>query len=442
MIAEGDQRVMNFVRDFIPEGQRRRSVVSSLATGGQERLAGIIEGLSDLDVVMESFVGTLNELASFARGGNLRKQSAFSQSRVPFGKLAKHDLLIDIGSANTAVYECGHGLVLREPSVLTFETKGGHKHLVAVGENATLLDDSLSSPFETVRPMRYGAVRDFDAAKQMVRYFVSKARERSEGRKRKVLVSMPYASSLAERRAILDGVMSGGAFQAGLIAEPIAAAIGAGMPVTEPVGSMIVNIGSASTEVSVLTLGDLVYAKTIRAGGGWMDEAISRYVLKRHNILIDQVAAEWVKTEIGSARMPDDGHGATATVHGRNLADGAPREFQVSQVEIVEAVGETVDKIIGAVINALEDTPPDLAKDVVDRGVMLTGGGALLNGLDSVIADGIGLRVSIASNPEGSTFGLAEAMKGSRKMQKFIQSSIVDFSPNFTDYNDLGEQPR
>jgi rod shape-determining protein MreB len=214
-----------------------------------------------------------------------------------------------------------------------------------------------------------------------------------------VLVCVPHGATPVEKRAIRESVMAAGARKAGLISEPIAAAIGAGMPIAEPTGNMVVDIGGGTTEVAVLSLGDVVYARSVRVGGDRMDEAIVSYLRRQHNLLIGEATAERVKTEIGTARMPDDGVGARVEVRGRDLLNGVPKEIEISQAQIAEALAETVQTIVEAVMVALEQTPPDLAADIVDRGVMLTGGGALLGDLDLALREQTGLAITVAEDP-------------------------------------------
>jgi rod shape-determining protein MreB len=207
---------------------------------------------------------------------------------------------------------------------------------------------------------------------------------------------VPHGATPVEKRAIRESVLSAGARKAGLIAEPIAAAIGAGMPITDPTGSMVVDIGGGTTEVAVLSLGDIVYARSVRVGGDRMDEGIISYLRRQHNLLVGEATSERIKTQIGTARMPEDGRGASMDIRGRDLLNGVPKETEVTQAQVAEALSEPVQQICEAVMTALESTPPDLAADIVDRGVMLTGGGALLGDLDLALREQTGLAISIA----------------------------------------------
>jgi rod shape-determining protein MreB len=250
---------------------------------------------------------------------------------------------------------------------------------------------------QAIRPMREGVIADFDVAEEMIKYFIRKVHRRGFAKPR-VLVCVPHGATPVEKRAIRESVLSAGARRAGLIPEPIAAAIGAGMPITDPTGNMVVDIGGGTTEVAVLSLGDIVYARSVRVGGDRMDEAIISYLRRQHNLLVGESTAERIKTSIGTARMPDDGRGARMEVRGRDLLNGVPKEMEITQGQVAEALNETVQTIVEAVMTALEQTPPDLAADIVDRGVMLTGGGALLGDLDLALREQTGLAISVADD--------------------------------------------
>ncbi|PJN96592.1 rod shape-determining protein [Amaricoccus sp. HAR-UPW-R2A-40] len=316
-----------------------------------------------------------------------------------FGRWFSSDMAIDLGTANTLVYVRGKGIVLNEPSVVAYHLKDGKKRVLAVGEEAKLMLGRTPGSIQAIRPMRDGVIADFDVAEEMIKHFINKVHRRGGWSKPKIICCVPHGATPVEKRAIRDSMMAAGARQAGLIAEPIAAAIGAGMPITEATGNMVVDIGGGTTEVAVLSLGDVVYARSVRVGGDRMDEAIINYLRRHHNLLIGEATAERIKTEIGTARMPDDGYGARMEVRGRDLLNGVPKEMEITQGQIAEALGETVQTIVEAVITALEQTPPDLAADIVDRGVMLTGGGALLGDIDAALRENTGLAISIAEEP-------------------------------------------
>ena len=232
---------------------------------------------------------------------------------------------------------------------------------------------------------------------------------------------MPHGATPVEKKAIRESVLAAGARKAGLIAEPIAAAIGAGLPITEPTGSMVVDIGGGTTEVAVLSLGDIVYARSVRVGGDRMDEAIISYLRRQHNLLVGEATAERIKTSIGSARMPEDGRGQAMEIRGRDLLTGVPKETEVTQAQVAEALAEPVQQICEAVMTALEATPPDLAADIVDRGVMLTGGGALLGDLDLALREQTGLAITVADDALNCVaLGTGKSLEFERRLQHVI----------------------
>ncbi|SET32407.1 rod shape-determining protein [Oceanicella actignis] len=309
------------------------------------------------------------------------------------------DMAIDLGTANTLVYVKGRGIVLNEPSVVAFAVKDGKKEVLAVGEEAKMMLGRTPGSIQAIRPMRDGVIADFDVAEEMIKHFIRKVNRRGSWAAPKIVVCVPYGATPVEERAIRESVMAAGARKAALIAEPIAAAIGAGMPISEATGSMVVDIGGGTTEVAVLSLGDIVYARSVRVGGDKMDEAIISYLRRSQNILIGEATAERIKTAIGTARMPADGRGQSMDIRGRDLMNGIPKEIEVTQGQIAEALAEPVQAIKEAVMSALEATPPDLAADIVDRGVMLTGGGALLGDLDLALREQTGLAITVAEDP-------------------------------------------
>ncbi len=308
------------------------------------------------------------------------------------------DMAIDLGTANTLVYVKGRGIILNEPSVVAYHIRDGKKQVLAVGEDAKLMLGRTPGSIEAIRPMRDGVIADFDVAEEMIKHFIRKVHRRGSFAKPKIVVCVPHGATPVEKRAIRESVLSAGARKAGLIAEPIAAAIGAGMPITDPTGSMVVDIGGGTTEVAVLSLADIVYARSVRVGGDRMDEAIISYLRRQQNLLIGEATAERIKTTIGTALMPKDGRGSHSDIRGRDLLNGVPKETQITQAQVTEALAETVQQICEAVMTALESTPPDLAADIVDRGVMLTGGGALLGDLDLALREQTGLAISVADD--------------------------------------------
>jgi len=250
-----------------------------------------------------------------------------------------------------------------------------------------------------IRPLRDGVIADFEVAEEMIKYFIRKVHNRRSFASPLVIVCVPSGSTAVERRAIQESAESAGARKVFLIEEPMAAAIGAGLPVTEPTGSMVVDIGGGTTEVAVLSLGGIVYARSVRVGGDKMDEAIIAYIRRNHNLLVGEGSAARIKEDIGSACAPEDGEGQTMEIKGRDLMNGVPKELVISQREIAESLAEPVGAIIEAVKVALEHTAPELAADIVDKGIVLTGGGALLGNLDLVLRHDTGLPVSIADDP-------------------------------------------
>jgi rod shape-determining protein MreB len=338
------------------------------------------------------------------------------------GSLFSSDMAIDLGTANTLVYIKGRGIVLSEPSVVAYHVKDGVKKVLAVGEDAKLMLGRTPGSIEAIRPMREGVIADFDVAEEMIKYFIRKVAGRSSFfGKPKIIVCVPHGATPVEKRAIRTSVLSAGAKRAGLIAEPIAAAIGAGMPITDPTGNMVVDIGGGTTEVAVLSLGDIVYARSVRVGGDRMDEAIISYLRRQHNLLVGEATAERIKTTIGTARMPDDGRGQSMMIRGRDLLNGVPKETEISQAQIAEALAEPVQQICEAVMTALEATPPDLAADIVDRGVMLTGGGALLGELDLALREQTGLAISVADESLNCVaLGTGKALEYERQLRHVI----------------------
>lgn len=315
-------------------------------------------------------------------------------------KFMSHDLAIDLGTANTVVYLRGRGVVLNEPSVVAVETLNGIKKVKAVGDDAKLMMGKTPGSIEAIRPLRDGVIADIDVAEEMIKHFIRKVHG---GRRRvfgvQIVICVPSGSTSVERRAIRDAASNAGASQVMLIEEPMAAAIGADMPVTEPIGSMVVDIGGGTTEVAVLSLRGLAYSTSVRVGGDKMDEAIVSYVRRNHNLLIGEATAERIKQEVGVAKPPSDGIGRTIHIKGRDLVNGVPKEIQINQGQIAEALSEPVGTIVEGVRIALENTAPELAADIVDQGIVLTGGGALLEGIDEVLRDETGLPVTVAEDP-------------------------------------------
>jgi rod shape-determining protein MreB and related proteins len=314
-----------------------------------------------------------------------------------FLRSSSQDLAIDLGTVNTVVYVKGRGVVLNEPSVVALETRDGVRRVKVVGNDAKLMMGKTPGNIEAIRPLRDGVIADIDVAEQMIKHFIDKALGGLTRfpRRHDIAVCVPSGATSVERRAIRDAATNAGGSRIYLIEEPMAAAIGAGMPVTQPIGGMVVDIGGGTTEVAVLSLGGLAYSNSVRVGGDRLDDAIASSIRRKHNLMIGEVTAERVKQTIGLARKPD-GPGATMLVRGRDLVTGRPAEIAITQVEIAEAIAEQINQIVGAVRVALERTPPELAADIVDHGIVLTGGGALLGDIDRVLAEATGLPVTVA----------------------------------------------
>ena len=309
------------------------------------------------------------------------------------------DMAIDLGTANTVVYVKGRGIVLNEPSVVAIASVKGKRQVLAVGEEAKLMVGRTPGNIQAIRPLRDGVITDFEVTEEMIKHFIRKVRNRRSFGTPQIVVGVPSGSTAVERRAIQESAESTGARRVFLIEEPMAAAIGAGLPVTEPTGSMVVDVGGGTTEVAVLSLGGIDYCRSVRVGGDKMDEAIIAYIRRNHNLLVGESSAEWIKKEIGSACMPENGEGRVIEVRGRDLRNGVPKEIVISERQISESLANSVGSIIEAVNLALEHTVAEIAAGIVDKGIMLTGGGALLSDLDLVLRHATGLPVSIADEP-------------------------------------------
>jgi rod shape-determining protein MreB len=309
------------------------------------------------------------------------------------------NVAIDLGTANTLVYAQNQGIVLNEPSVVAIAEHRGKKHVLAVGNEAKLMVGRTPGNIQAIRPLREGVIADFEVAEEMIKYFIQRVHKRRKFISPQVIICVPSGSTAVERRAIQESAESAGARKVFLIEEPMAAAIGAGLPVTDPQGSMVVDIGGGTTEVAVISLGGIVHARSVRIGGDSMDEAIVAYIRRHHNLLIGESTAERIKKTIGSAIKPEKGAGKTMSIKGRDLVNGIPKEIIIDERQIAESLAEPVGGIVDAVHITLEHTPPELAADIVEKGIVMTGGGSLLNNLDQVLRDATGLPVSIADDP-------------------------------------------
>ncbi len=309
------------------------------------------------------------------------------------------DMAIDLGTANTLVYVEGRGIVLNEPSVVALLKENGNFRPYAFGNEAKMMLGRTPAGIEAKRPLKDGVIADFKGAEEMIKHFIRTVHNRRSFTGPLIIVCVPSGSTPVERRAIQDAAESAGAREVFLIEEPMAAAIGAGLPVTEPTGSMIVDIGGGTTEVAVLSLGGIVYSRSVRVGGDKMDEAIISYIRRHHNLLIGESSAEKIKKHIGAARPPEDGIGKTIEIKGRDLINGVPKEITLTEQQIAESLAEPVSQIVEAVKIALECTPPELSSDIVDKGIVMTGGGSLLHNLDAVLREATGLPVFVADDP-------------------------------------------
>ena len=337
-----------------------------------------------------------------------------------FGFLSA-DMAIDLGTANTLVYVKGRGIVLNEPSVVAIVEVKGKKQVLAVGEEAKQMLGRTPGNIRAIRPLRDGVIADFEVAEEMIKYFIRKVHNRRSFAAPVVVVCVPSGSTAVERRAIQDSAENAGARKVYLIEEPMAAASGAGLPVTEPTGSMVVDIGGGTTEVAVLSLGGIVYSRSVRVGGDKMDEAIIAYIRRNHNLLVGEGSAARIKEDIGSACPPEDSEGETMEIKGRDLMNGVPKELILSERQIAESLAEPVGAIIEAVKVALEHTAPELAADIVDKGVVLTGGGALLGNMDFVLRHATGLPVSIADDPLSCVvLGTGRALEEMKRLKDIL----------------------
>ena len=309
--------------------------------------------------------------------------------------MKQYDIGIDLGTANTLVYMRGKGIVMREPSVVAVDVK--KEEVLAVGSEAKEMIGRTPGSITAVRPLKDGVIADFEVTSQMLRYFIKRALKSSFLNRPRLIVCIPSGVTEVERRAVDESARAAGAREVELIEEPMAAAIGAGLRVEEAAGHMVVDIGGGTSEVAVISLGDIVTAQSVRIAGDDFDEAIISYVKKKYNLLIGERTAEDLKILIGSA-FPYEGEGSM-DVKGRNLVDGLPKNIVISAEEVREALSEPVSSIVDAIKSTLERTPPELSADIIDNGIMLTGGGALLRGLDMLINRETGMLVHVAEDP-------------------------------------------
>ena len=311
--------------------------------------------------------------------------------------LFSQDIGVDLGTANTLVFVKGKGIVIREPSVVAVDERTNPKTVVAVGSDAKKMIGRTPGSITAVRPLKDGVIADFDMTSDMLKEFIKRAISGSPFNRARVMICIPSGVTEVERRAVHDAAKSAGARYVSLIEEPMAAAIGAGLPVLDATGSMIVDIGGGTSEVAVISLGDIVTSKSVRVAGDTFDEAIISYVKRTFNLLIGERSAEDIKLKLGSA-YPYEGE-AAMEIKGRNLIDGLPKSVEITSEQVREALADPVDQILDSIRYTLDRTPPELAADIIERGITLTGGGALLRGLDKLISSETGMPVNIAQNP-------------------------------------------
>jgi rod shape-determining protein MreB len=316
----------------------------------------------------------------------------------PILGLFSNDLAIDLGTANTLVYVKGKGIIAFEPSVVAVQRDTrGIKKVLAVGKEAKEMLGRTPGSIEAIRPMKEGVIADFEVTEAMLRYFIRKAHNRKTLIRPRIIICVPFGITEVEKRAVRESAESAGAREVYLIEEPMAAAIGAGLPITEPSGNMIVDIGGGTTEVAVISLAGIVYSRSVRVAGDKMDEAIIHYLKRKYNMLIGERTAEQIKINIGTAYPENEVR--TMEIKGRDLVAGVPKTLEINSEEVREAIQEPINAIVEAVKVALERTPPELAADIVDRGICLAGGGALLRNLDVLIREETDLPVMIADDP-------------------------------------------
>ena len=320
----------------------------------------------------------------------------FSPFNFLFGWMS-NDLAIDLGTANTVLYVKGKGIVLREPSVVAVRKDSRGSKVLAVGRDAKEMLGRTPGNIVAIRPMKDGVIADFEVTEAMLRYFINKVHNRRTLVHPRIIISVPSGITQVEKRAVRDTAESAGAREVYLIEEPMAAAIGANLPITEPIANMIVDIGGGTTEVAVISLAGIVYAKSVRVAGDKMDESILQYIKRKHNLAIGERTAEEIKTTIGNV-LPEEPY-ETMDIKGRDLVTGIPKILTITSKEIQSAIAEQVDVIVDAVRVALEQTPPELSADIVDQGIVLTGGGALLKNLDKLLKNETGMPIIVADDP-------------------------------------------
>ena len=311
-------------------------------------------------------------------------------------KVWSQDMAIDLGTANTLVVLKGKGVVLNEPSVVAIVDQGGKKNVLAVGDEAKTMLGRTPGNISAIRPLRDGVIADFIVTEEMIKHFIKKVHKGSTFANPRILICVPTGSTPVERKAIQDSALAAGARKVNLIEEPIAAAVGAGLPISEATGSMVVDIGGGTTEIAVLSLGGVVYSESLRVAGDAMDNALKEYMREEYNLMIGDSTAEKIKKDIGTA-IPTNNN--TYAVKGRDLRSGTPKEVNISEEDTAEALNPILKDIVSAIKKALENTPPELSADLVDMGLTLTGGGSLLKNIDKRFSKETGLPVNVADDP-------------------------------------------
>lgn len=344
-------------------------------------------------------------------------QKSKSRSKQGFFNSFNTNLSIDLGTANTLIYLKDQGVVLNEPSIVALDLQG---KIIAVGHEAQMMHEKTHKNIQTVRPLKGGVIADFDIAEKMIREMIDKVmKKRWYSTVKKMFVTVPNGITAVERMAVRDSAENAGAKEVFLIEETVAAAVGVGLDVKEPVGNMIVDIGGGTTEIAIISLSGIVYSQSVRIGGEKMNEEIVNFLRRKYNLLIGERTAEKIKCEIGSAVSFDEE--LEMLTKGRNLVSGVPKTMTVTSEDVREAISEAVNSCVLAITKSLENTPPELASDILDRGIMLTGGGALLKGMDKLISNSIGLPVHIAEDPLTTVVcGTGIIMENHEKYQSVI----------------------
>ncbi len=309
------------------------------------------------------------------------------------------DIAIDLGTANTLVHVVGRGIIIDEPSVVAIRSRNGTREVLAVGQKAKLMVGRTPESIETIRPLRDGVIADFIATEEMLRQFIKRAKSMLGFRRPRILICVPAGATPVERRAVYETAVSAGARRVFLIEEPVAASLGAGLAIDEPAASMVVDIGGGTTDIAVLSLGDVVQARSLRCAGNTMDEAIIRYVRRKHQLVIGQGNAERIKIEAGTALMEPNGRAAEIRIRGRDLRQGRPKTAVLGPHDIAEALEGPIEEIADFVQRSIEDLPPEVSSDICDRGISLSGGGALLDKIDVEFERRVGVKFIIPENP-------------------------------------------